>query len=769
MITIKNKLEIEKEKFFQKQKTIIDCEFRKGEILVIEACPGGGKTYIIVKRIKEIIKNCDNNFKEVLVLTSSNNGVNVIKKMIFKEIGMEKSIKMKIKTIHSFSTMIFKMQKENQEVKSQKKILNDIDMKNLMNNFIKKNNLILENNNKKGHKNEKKCKEVLENVKNNNNLDYVSEKLEIEKKTLELFFEYLNKNNIISHHDCIKEAIEILDKPEYWSKNLKNHMNSIKYIFIDDFHETDFYSRELIKVVLKQANKNEPKHITLTFNNQYKFLNKEFLMNKKQNEIDNFFSQQQIKKFTINRSYRLTPNFTKAIQLGFFGVDGIPNYNENFFDSLKEDLHSPIVFEGETNFEQFLFIANEILRLLLKLGGLLRPSDFAILGFSNKDVDNIFLFFSKLGFKCSRLSSNSPLYKSNTLMLMNILKIMNNSSGSHESLISLILVFDKKKDKLKRINQILDLFKKISCDTTTNKKENLLHEFISTNLKNIDTITQTCLNNKSLEFISIYNFKYHNDTLNSIKNFLSNIEIEKKKLINNFHPQTIMESLLYIIKNSFLIENLNCFEKLKDFDDNKVKLELNISLFYKSLNYFYNKYLTLTFTNYISFIDYFIKNHNENNSFDNHDKFKISTISLIKGSEFPVVFLPSNNNNFCKNSFWLTENNNKSVFLDKKRNELFYTAFTRSSSLTYIGVDCLKKLNHYSFFKNFTFKTPLKNENLIEDVEFVKKLSASLDREVPTKKKIVEGCDIYKKLNCKNFKNAIKINQIRSLCHFFYL
>ena len=92
--------ETEKPKITKYQKKVI--EYGEGSLLV-EAGPGSGKTFVIVERIKHLIKTKEKvDPKSFLVITFTNKAADNLKFKLRKELPNEFVSKMQISTIHSF-------------------------------------------------------------------------------------------------------------------------------------------------------------------------------------------------------------------------------------------------------------------------------------------------------------------------------------------------------------------------------------------------------------------------------------------------------------------------------------------------------------------------------------------------------------------------------------------------------------------------------------------------------------------------------------------
>ena len=82
----------------EKQEDVIYCEGVKP--LLVEAGPGSGKTFVIIERVKHLLKNADP--ESFLVITFSRKAAKHLRDSLYEELPMEVVDKMQISTIHTF-------------------------------------------------------------------------------------------------------------------------------------------------------------------------------------------------------------------------------------------------------------------------------------------------------------------------------------------------------------------------------------------------------------------------------------------------------------------------------------------------------------------------------------------------------------------------------------------------------------------------------------------------------------------------------------------
>ncbi|MBR3229690.1 MAG: UvrD-helicase domain-containing protein [Bacilli bacterium] len=251
----------------------------KAKNLLILAGAGSGKTYTIVEKIKQLIKDGIKE-EQILCISFTKESALSLQKKIKKQ-----NIEIKVKTFHSLGYKIINKYKEVNIVKNnilgniiEKELKEENHLKEITkvhfitigkeDKIIKKiqNNIILSSKHKdklkniiqtfinlyKGNNMNKKDYETFKKTNENNNIfnEKQSHKyfLNLTEKILKKYERYLRKNNEIDYNDMINLALKIVKK--------KKNIFSYKYIIIDEYQDISFNKLNLIKEIQKQTGSN---------------------------------------------------------------------------------------------------------------------------------------------------------------------------------------------------------------------------------------------------------------------------------------------------------------------------------------------------------------------------------------------------------------------------------------------------------------------------------------------------------------------------------
>ncbi len=276
----------------------------KGPCLIL-AGAGTGKTYTIRKKIKYLVENKHYLPEEILCLTFSNEATNNLKKKLVEDIK-DKANYLTIKTFHSFCSEIIKENSAFFKIKVDFKIIQPDDSKVLVHKYFKidpylsnryintiqncKDFGITIDNTREYIKNklEPKLKEYthIKNIDNYYkkiviklktvyiNLDKINDKeirriakedKKVFKKFIELYDNYKKFNefiNIWGQYENLKKNKNYLDYGdlnklvlEYFKEmDSEKYIEQYKYVFIDEFQDTNKLQFELINYIAKHKN-----------------------------------------------------------------------------------------------------------------------------------------------------------------------------------------------------------------------------------------------------------------------------------------------------------------------------------------------------------------------------------------------------------------------------------------------------------------------------------------------------------------------------------
>ncbi len=222
-------IEKEKQEFYLTQEQERAINFEKGVCLVI-AGPGAGKTFILTKRIENLIK-FNIPADAILALTFCNQAAQEIRERL-KDI----STKVNVHTFHSFCYEILRKY-HNLINRSKDFILIDEDLK--LDILMKL---------AKSKKDSEKLTKKISDYKNG----IIDDNIEF-KKIFENYNNYLQTIDAIDIDDLIYYAVEIFKNTE----NIKAELNQkYKYLLIDEYQDINNKQYELIKLLIDNNNPN---------------------------------------------------------------------------------------------------------------------------------------------------------------------------------------------------------------------------------------------------------------------------------------------------------------------------------------------------------------------------------------------------------------------------------------------------------------------------------------------------------------------------------
>jgi ATP-dependent DNA helicase HMI1 len=785
------------------QQQIISYPAQPNRILTIKAGPGSGKTFTVVKRIEFLIKNGIRP-DEILVLSMTNRAVNSLRDKLTSLIGAELAQNVNVSTFHSFcASLVDNFGPLFFPNLTRKRLMDDLGWRNFSNIFLGKS-IGVNGYTIKGNLTPSSLEKMLNGIKSGEmSVDEAASKNNVSKEYVRALLDYLDKNGIMRYQDFIIEALVLMEMS--LKGPLIPQLENYKVVIVDEFQDMHYLLLNVVKgvvnyptseksqndaietvggdtfqeapAVLGMAEVSEPQEVpavvgmaevsefhspSTTSSNiapskTDSFLSKhlsiagdpnqciyEFL-GSKPDLIDNLhlqFPNATIDELSIQESFRLTPEILLASHKIL--------RTDSSLKSMRPNLYKPIAYNTPSRSEEHQYIGIEITRLILELGGLLKPSDFIILCRSNKEIDDISEYFThNFGFKCNKFSLTVPWIKSKVHILLDLLAVLNKRAGSDFGLLCTLLLIDKRYGSRARVSKLFTHFDKWRVDNFPNQyQENVLEDYLR---KELDT------NKSTLD--KIFKGPDHTKTKKQLSLFLESIEMARKQLDKSQHPKTILETLQGIVGNLMILEYMN-----EESGDSTKSLEVHLASFYKSLEHSHKKFLKLEENE--SFVDFFLGLYNDDIPILDNDMVNISTIHSAKGLEFPVVFVPGCSQ-YSGQPFWESllydENTVKDRLSDEKNDKtrsektrlynerymsnarLFYVACTRAKSLLYIGTPLrLPELINKYFTSN---KPVLCGDSL-------KKLAGLLERDLPSTIKIDNGAQLFQDLVAKYEKNS---------------
>lgn len=696
------------------QEKVVSFPAEKNGLLLVVAGPGSGKSYTMAKRIGKLIQSGMQS-DEILVLSMTNRAVGSLKRHLGEVLSEDKVNSLNIATFHSFCARLIDDHGAMVDPNYQKKLLvDDMSWRNFSDIFVGKQ-IEVGGARVNGAVSAPKLEKILERVKSGEiSTRDASFEYNISENYIIELIKYLDVNGMIRYLDLILEAGKLMEKTkgdaDFWIPQLARY----KAVFVDEFQDMHYLLLTTVKNIIQYPTYDQElginKHLSIAGDpNQciYEFLGADSTLIEK---LSDEFPKMDITRLTIKETFRLSPEILKTASDAVLRANDL-HIDESLY-STKPNGHKPIVYSLNSTAEEYKFIMDEITRLILELGGLLKPSDFIILTKTNNESDDIKSYFNKFGLNCNIFALTNPWIKSKVRIFVDILNVINQGSGCEFSLLCLIKLLDHDTGSRVRLSKLFTAYeswKKVgrSCDSTF---ESYINE------KDVmEKVFQNPLTRKS------------------IIEFLLTIKSARSELILQSDPTNILEWLLKIVEDTQLQSYMNYpivtksnynedrDQKLKD---HRANLRIYLNQFFEALELSFNRYLK---TNGTSFLSHFITTYNENIPIVYPHLINISTIHTAKGLEFPVVFIPG-----CSTSLW--NPGWSTIFSDNvapmRDSRLYYVAATRASDLLYSGTK--QQIGGYPKFVsgNFTEKTPVLSQTMSSGRTLLETLSYNLKREI---------------------------------------
>jgi len=699
-------------------------------ILCIQAGPGSGKTFTVANRIAQLLRN-GLKPEEILILSMTNRAVDSLSSHLRKlpDVDLDQ---LHISTFHSFCAgIIDEYDVRTVSTAPKRRLMDDLSWRNFSSIFLGKS-ISISGTKIDGNLTPTQLEKLLQSIKTGEvTVDQASIKFGVSKLYISELLSYLDKNGMMRYLDFIVDALDMLkvtnalSDQEKWLHQVANY----KVVVVDEFQDMHHLLLNIIKTVVSYPTYDQPqgtcKHLTIAGDpNQciYEFLGSSPLLIE---QLHKEFPTMEIDQMSIKESFRLTPEILKVATEVTLQPNGL-SFDKDLY-STKLPTFKPILYSRSSPSEEYTFIAEEISRLILQLGGLLKPSDFIILTRTNKEIDSIKSHLDAYGFKCKILSLINPWIKSKVHVFLDILNLLNNGTGSDFGLLCVIKLLDTSPGSRLRLSKLF-----VASETWRNGREiQALESFIL---------------HKSKELVSIY--KTQPATLRSIVLFLTRLGEERQKIAVDATPQQIITSLFEIVNDTKIMDYLNFSsseisaarpEQPKLY---KRQLASHLDQFYDTLDVAYAKWKEHEQS---SFLDYFLQTYNEdNNSLDQHS-INISTVHTAKGLEFPIVFIPGSHNSYGSQLYFSNIFTDYPIEPEKAR--LFYVASTRASHLLYTGVYHKSSFRQFPQFikDNFTQKLPDLQADVNKRGSLISNFSHNLNRPI-SPSHIARGTQLYSQL-----------------------
>lgn len=699
------------------QNKVISFAADENSILVVNAGPGSGKTSTLVRRIANLASQFDP--KEILVLSMANRSVNSIRESLQDLFKDDKNSYPDVFTFHSFCSLLLD---ENSTFLSNRVLVDDFSWRSFSKILLKRPGL--------DHKGvsitPSKLEQILQAVKSGASIEDQAEKYNVSSEYIGLVLDYLKANKMIRYNDLIVNALEMLNL----TRNIAR-LTNYKIVIVDEFQDMYPQLLSLVKAVVAYPTAGRlvsaKKHLTIAGDpNQtiYEFLGSD---PKLLHDIGTYLNM-NVTELSLGESFRCTPEVLQVASK--VGLSSAGLLTANSIRSLKPPGIKPVLLLHKSSREEHDFIASEITRLICVLGGLLVPSDFAILTRANRELDEIsHTLLQNYGYSCNRFSLSSSWIKSRVHLLLDLLSLLNGGMGLNFALLCLLPRLDRRAGNSRRVSKLFHMSNSWNNEVSGGRLEDYLRQ----ELGNIGEKSRG-----KFSILNVYKGPENRAFLEATKKLLDWTD-KTREVAAELAPLLILKSLLTITSDLDLLDYLNKPESTHrspgadaDFRT-QTELENNLAGFYKSLCACHKSFM-LDMDTTTLFLEYFLRNYNEEPPILDRNMINISTVHTAKGLEFPVVFIAGVKD--AHSSFWSSLLNNEGRH-DEEKARLFYVACTRARNLLYVST--LKPVGPEirSYFK----------KDLPSSSEVINCIAREGYRPPPTAEKLEQGIKLYKDIS----------------------
>lgn len=218
--------------------------FTEGPLLIL-AGAGSGKTKVLTTKIAYLIKEKDIDPSNILAITFTNKAAKEMKERVIDLVGI-KAYNIQISTFHSFGLKIIKENYNNLGLKKNFTILDSDDSLSVIKKCLKELNYDSTRYNPKMIKNKiSSAKNELIDASNYKKISY-DDIGEIISKVYLRYEEKLKSNNSVDFDDLLLLPIKLFKNND---NILKNYQEIYKYIFIDEYQDTNEAQYQLSKMI----------------------------------------------------------------------------------------------------------------------------------------------------------------------------------------------------------------------------------------------------------------------------------------------------------------------------------------------------------------------------------------------------------------------------------------------------------------------------------------------------------------------------------------
>lgn len=659
------------------QYDVITHPFNLNEILSVRAGPGSGKTFTISARIAHMLAN-GTDPSEILVLSMANRSVDALHKSLAAIIGEEMASQVDISTFHSFCGLIVDQYAHVFEpLYSKRRIFDKQCWRKLARLFLNKN-MSLENNKLEGTITPVRLDKLLAEVTSGVlTVEQAAERYKVNANYIDTLVTYLERYGMMRYSDLITGALSLmklsLKMDDMGNPMLMPRVSAYKAVFVDEFQDMYPLLMSVVRAIVKYPTDGHietSKHLTICGDqNQsiYDFLGASL---RSMSHIQNEFPRIKLTELPLSESFRcVQPILDAAFQICLKPEDQIV---ERLISNRETDFAiRPILVQHKSQDSEIRFIADEIVRLICCLGGLIYPEDIAVLTRTNLEAESVqAVLQEEYGIKSNKISQGNIWVLSPMHIYRDILSVISGESDSSFSLLNLLSILDPNRGAELRASKVFNA----SVKEVDMKASNFLESYLFDEMVKVE-------NKEPNAFLNTV-YKNFPKLLENLAKFLNQVQYERDNL-NRLHSQ---DPLYYDpLQLSRCLTHMAKLPGIKEFLSNNEKQDLPftsyLQSFNNSLHHSYENFVLKADTNAMTFIDHFLQSYDNEVPVNNKKMVQVSTIHSAKGLEFPIVFVLGRGKHKSYWDTYLLPHDND----EWSSSNLLYVALTRARDILYLG------------------------------------------------------------------------------------
>lgn len=711
------------------QNLAINYPWNHDEVLRITAGPGAGKTLTLAARAAHMI-DLGVEPSEILMLLMANRSVDALRNTLARLVGPETAAAVDIATFHSFCASLL-----DQNLEAKRTLLDEMAWKALATLFLRPG-LLLNGIKLRGKVSPTALNKALRAVTEcGENVAAVAAQLGINAEYLSELAAAIEKAGLVRYNDLVVEALSmvgaLVGAPIA-------RLLALRAVFVDEFQDMHPLLLRVVRAVAEYgADRHQAggglRHVTIAGDPRqsiYEFLG---AAPDAMARVGETLQRHCVRDVHLAESFRCT----QAILDAALAVCPAPTLSTGAppppILSNRSAAHSflPVVMLLASRGAELYAMAAEIARILCVTGGLLRPSDIAVLCRTNADADEAQrVLDSQFGLKLVKISSANVWVRSNLRVYRDIASVVTGESDAPFSILQILQIMLPSLPSRRRIVQVFNLALGRVSDGNATFLEDYLYE-------QLETVSQ----GKPSDLQKIY--RSAQGELQTIANFINLVQLEREIFLSagsNYSPQQLLEMCARMAQLPQI--HAHVF-------DTSVSPDAGRS-FDASVHHSHDLYLRTDRSE--SFLKFYLKSFDAEIDTQRIDKVQVSTIHAAKGLEFPVVFVPGVGHH---HTLW--------NLTGKRPDHVLYVAMTRARDLLYVGSILLEARAAVASQRFQMLGSDMMIRKSVRNLEphttasasnsgpsaihtFVLQLAQNLGRLVPPESKIASGVNYWSNL-----------------------